>query len=213
MLSKKKLDRALLSVAVQTVIHEARLQEQLAERARKDEAVAAERARMQQIIDEDKAIREELLGVRLNLSSTCEALSKKNLDYLRLKGTVDIRSAMGEYEIELWRESGLSFMVLFNHRLLSLLETNCHMHYPATCFTFVYARMYCRSATTRYLEGSGQGQDDHESTRLEPVSQHEAGAQSLLGCALCTDGRLWVCAVFDLQVKWKDPWRERCSGA
>ena len=106
-LNKKKLDRALLSVAVQTAIHEARLQEQLAERARKDEAVAAERAnrdeavaaeraRMQQIIDEDKAIREELLGVRLNLSSTCEALSKKNLDYLRLKGTVDIRSAMGE---------------------------------------------------------------------------------------------------------------------
>jgi advillin len=50
--------------------------------------------------DEERGKREKLAAelalMREALLNTSNALQKKNLDYLRIKGTVDIRSAMGE---------------------------------------------------------------------------------------------------------------------
>lgn len=89
LLSRKKLDRDLLPAAIRAALNEARMSEQLAERKKKDEAVAAERAKK----DEATA---ELMAARQALSDTTYDLRQRNIEYLRVKGTVDVRSAMGE---------------------------------------------------------------------------------------------------------------------
>jgi hypothetical protein len=90
------------------------MSEQLTERAKREEAVAAERGKRDEAVAAERAERaeavaaerverarrdqkaDELAVVRGALSNTSEVLRQKNIDYLRIKGTVDIRSAMGE---------------------------------------------------------------------------------------------------------------------
>ena len=127
-LNKKRLDRDLLSTALLTAIEV----EVAKERAKREEAVAAERAKreeekakMEEAVaaeraktEEERAKREKAVAaeraeakeerakreeeraksdmLQHSLYQTEEALRQKNMEYLRLKGGVDIRSAMGK---------------------------------------------------------------------------------------------------------------------
>ena len=109
-MNKKRLDRDLLSTALLTAIEV----EVAKERAKREEAVAAERAKTEEErakrekavaaeraeAKEERAKREEERAksdmLQHSLYQTEEALRQKNMEYLRLKGGVDIRSAMGK---------------------------------------------------------------------------------------------------------------------
>lgn len=121
LLSKKKLDRGLLAAAIRSAIQEARISEQLAlqrtlamdraealaserlERDAREAAVSAERNAREAAVTAERAERgkrdkliDDLTLAREALFYTSQALRQRNIDYLRIKGTVDIRSAMGE---------------------------------------------------------------------------------------------------------------------
>jgi hypothetical protein len=117
LLSQKVLDRKLLAEAIKLSEELAILRTMLDERQKKDEALAMERqktdearamerqrrdeaeAMERQRRDETEALLSELFAVRQSLTEVTMILRKNKLDYLRLRGAVDVRSAMGESDM------------------------------------------------------------------------------------------------------------------